>query len=497
MSKKCIALVLLAALMTAALISCGNDSGGGGQAGTEPGAAETTTTAATTAYLDTLKGYDFKGAELGIIAQSVEGEQPTVPGTELTGEKVLDALYERDKTVQDMYNVKLVYTSEKYNTVTSRSQLTADLQAAILAGDCPWLFTINSLADGINNLTLGGYLLNLNANPILQLDQPWWNQNITETMTYNDKLFCQSGPISLAYYYSPCALAYNRTLAESYGIGDLYKNVADGSWTFDKFTEIIKDRSQDLNGDGNMTTDDFYAIMSDELSAAAFYIGVGGKQDAVVNGVPTFVVGEEANVSRIEKVAKYIGDEKITLRSEGLSGFTSYAVRKTNQFKTGKSLFCAYNMNGYISQLRDMEDDYGLIPNPKWDEKQERYFTYGSAFGPVGVAIPVTTTNTEMVGVVMESLAYLSYSDVGDLMFNVTLKEKVARDENSKLMLDIIYEDIIYDWTGTYSIGGVNTLVRDVCIGKKENISSEWASIKESASAKLKEILTAYDSSKA
>lgn len=328
----------------------------------------------------------------------------------------------------------------------------------------------------------------------MQPDRPWWSRYLYENMKYNGKLLCQTGPVSLAYYYSPCALAYNRTAAANYGIGDLYPVVADGKWTFDAFANIIKERSEDLDGDGKMTTEDFWAVISDELSAAAFFIGVGGRHDEMKDGIPTFVIGDEANISRIEKVASYIGDPGITLPTETLTGFDSFAVKKTHQFKIGKALFLAYNMNGIISQLRDMEDDYGLLPNPKWDESQEQYRTYGSCFGPVGIAIPVTVTDTEPAGVILESMAYISYNKVGALMLDITLKEKIARDENSKLMLDIIYQDIIYDWTGIFSVGGAHVLVRDVCIGKKQNIASEWEKLKTTAEIKLKDILDAYGS---
>lgn len=106
-----------------------------------PESAEAATSAeseaAETDYLERFAGQDFEGGEFHIIAQSVPGEQPTVPNTELTGETVLDALFERDRTIQEKYNVALVYTHEKYNKVESRAQLHSDLTAAILANDWP------------------------------------------------------------------------------------------------------------------------------------------------------------------------------------------------------------------------------------------------------------------------------------------------------------------------------------------------------------------------
>ena len=35
--------------------------------------------------------------------------------------------------------------------------------------------------------------------------------------------------------------------------------------------------------------------------------------------------------------------------------------------------FRGYNMSGIITYLRDMKDDYGIIPMPKYDEAQKNY----------------------------------------------------------------------------------------------------------------------------
>ena len=142
-----------------------------------------------------------------------------------------------------------------------------------------------------------------------------------------------------------------------------------------------------------------------------------------------------------------------------------------------------------------MTDDYGIIPMPKLDENQDEYLTYGSPWGPIGVAVPVTLSESkmDMVGTAMEMMAYISHNNVGTQMFNITLKEKVSRDENSKAMLDIIYSDIIFDLNGIHNFANTGTTLRACAIGAKENFASSYASALTQAQDQLSKLMDQYN----
>lgn len=79
-------------------------------------------------------------------------------------------------------------------------------------------------------------------------------------LSFYGKQYITSGPISLDYYYAPCVIAFNQRLIDEHQIENPYDMVLDGKWTIDKFGEITKGVSQDLNGDGKMDKDDLYAF---------------------------------------------------------------------------------------------------------------------------------------------------------------------------------------------------------------------------------------------
>ncbi|MBQ2709102.1 MAG: carbohydrate ABC transporter substrate-binding protein [Clostridia bacterium] len=485
--KKFTLYVLLAAMLTGT-ISCGSDA----PAADTTAGDNTTAPAETTSYLDTFADKKFDGETLTIVAEHYES-QPTLPPEEQTGEVVDDALYDRDSTVSDRLGITIEYVP-----YAKRGEMRTAVQTAITAGDTIYDAIILSMADGMNKLAPEGYLLDLNSLPSISLDEAWWSQSCRENLTFNGKQYITSGPISLAYYYAPCVIAFNQRLTDEYKIPNLYELVLDGKWTLEQFGAITKNVAADLNADGNMTAaDDFFAFACDELTGQAFFIGAGGAQTAVGdNGEPVLVMDSAKHVDILDKIISVVADNSMRLLTEGvkMDGSSIAAYNKTWHFKNAATMLMGYNMSGIIQYLRDMTDDYGLIPMPKLDANQKEYFTYGSPWGPVGVAVPVTCPEerTDLVGTALEMMAYLSYTNVGPQMFNVTLKEKISRDDNSKIMLDMIYADVIFDLNGIHNFGSTGNLLRSCAIGAKENFSSQYASSLPSAEEALKKLMDQY-----
>ncbi|MBQ8508917.1 MAG: carbohydrate ABC transporter substrate-binding protein [Clostridia bacterium] len=486
MKKFLTAIILVSLLLQMA--ACGTQSGSPDTSGTD---GTTTPAPETTSYLETLSNKTFNGETLTIILQH-QTAQPNVPPEEQTGEVVDDALFNRDRTVEERLGIEIEYVA-----YDDRGKVRTDVQTAITAGDSTYDLIITSMAGGLNTLAPQGYLLDLNIVPALSLDSEWWSQSCHKNLTFNGKQYITSGPISLAYYYAPCVIAFNQRITDEYQIPDLYEMVIDGSWTLEQFGQITKNVAKDLNNDGSMTQDDFFAFACDELTGQAFIIGCGGSQTEVgEDGNPTLVMNSAKNIDILDKIISVVADDSMRLLTENvkISDMNVPAQFKTWHFKNAQTMLMGYNMSGIIAYLRDMEDDYGIIPMPKLNENQEEYLTYGSPWGPIGVAVPVTcsTERAEMVGTAMEMMAYLSYTTVGPQMFNITLKEKVSRDENSKAMMDIIYEDIIFDLNGIHNFGGSGGLLRSCAIGAKENFSSQYASLLSKAEEELQTLLDQY-----
>ena len=358
---------------------------------------------------------------------------------------------------------------------------------------------INSMADGLNTLAPGGCLRDLMTMPVLTLDSDWWSRSCHNNLEILGKQYITSGPISLDYYYAPCVIAFNQRIADENQKENLYDIVLSGKWTIDELGRQMKDVARDLNGDSEMTEDDLYGFACDDLTGQALFIGCGGTQtETDSDGIPYLTMANEKNISILDKIISVVAKDGERLLVEAVlwNKKETDAFRKTYHFKNGQAYMLGYNMSGMITYLRDMKDDYGLIPMPKYDESQSDYLTYGSPWGPCGVAVPVTVGDecAELVGTAMEMLAYISYTTVGTEMYNVTLQEKVARDEKSKETLEIIYRDVIFDLNGIHNFGETGILLRSCAIGAEENFVSKYAKKSTTAQKRLDELVKQFRS---
>lgn len=139
-----------------------------------------------------------------------------------------------------------------------------------------------------------------------------------------------------------------------------------------------------------------------------------------------------------------------------------------------------------------MTDDYGIIPTPKLDEKQENYVTYN--LGTYYMAILKTAKDPEMSAVMLEALNAESYKSVVGAYFDTALKGKYSRDEKTAEMLDLILSNAFFDFTF------VNEAATDHIVmwffsqaaNGVEGISGAYESNRVNFEEKLKTLLETY-----
>ena len=98
---------------------------------------------------------------------------------------------------------------------------------------------------------------------------------------------------------------------------------------------------------------------------------------------------------------------------------------------------------GALKNLRNMEDDFGVIPMPKYDENQKKYRT--RAIGGLYGSVPSTTKNAENISIILEALAAESYYNLMPAFCETVLKDKYSRDTDSAEMLDLILNSMYQD----------------------------------------------------
>lgn len=402
---------------------------------------------------------------------------------DMNGELVNDAVFQKNSNVEDRLNVKLKYLPNEstdwgggYQRVISQSVLAGDEAYDIVSGPSFHLPT----------LILDGCLCNLRDVPYLEFDMPWWTQNLIETTSFGDKLFLVSGDISLGMIrYIHCTY-FNKTVTDGQNLGDMYKYVFDGEWTITKLQELCAGLYSDLNGDGavSLGTDKFgYIITSTTLWRA--YIDALGINYVYINkaGVPEFNFADARAIAACELFTKLLNKDNPDIRL-GDGNETTYKI-----FTENRAAFVIGRLIDSETAYREMEDDYGILPFPNWDEAQEEYKVTicgsESTFG-----IPVNSGKTKTLGAVMEALASESYRSVTPVYYESALKVKYTRDDTVSQVIDIIKGGAVFNPTVQMSklLGRTDYFVIE-CASGGTSLVSAFAANESRLRATLKEVL--------
>ena len=435
---------------------------------------------------------DFEGADMNILTRE---DIPFVyeMGVEsANGEIINDAIYERNRNVEERLNVKI-------NVYTRPTGGEAEITRAVMAGDDLYS-AFAGYAAYIIEPVLSRSFYNLHDMQYLDFDKPWWISNLNEAMTVYDMMFFTAGDITLSMIQYEGCIFYNQTLYEEYGItDDIYELVTQGKWTIDKLAELSKYVSGDLNGDGLFDKNDLYGFsQADSVLIFAMGRAAGLKvMEKDSTGFPQIVMDNPQTYTIIDKINNLFTDESsyvVLYKKDEPGNSEQQNVQLTQRmFANDQVLF----YTGHIIDmegLRDMESDYGIVPMPKFDESQANYVTNARDSYSM-IAVPVTCANLDMTGAVIEAMASESYRTVTPAYFNIALKDKYSRDEKTADMINIIHESVAHDF-GISVIGYLSYISHTFqhCI---ENTANEFGSLyatritaAETGLAKLK---TAYE----
>ena len=414
---------------------------------------------------------NYGGSEFRIISRSETANlhwwNIDISADEENGDPINDAVYQRNKKVEEKYNITIKNIPE--NDVGSKAS------KSIKAGSDDYDLVVIGLRGGQENLTTSGYLMDLHNMPYVDLTKPWWDQKAVEQLSIHNKLFATSCDLTIRDKDAIIILMFSKTLAKNQGIEDLYQLVSSGKWTLDKMYEMVKGSARDLNGDGKMDLDDQYGFLSQYKHSKYLFNGTGeyiSKLNA--DKVPEITMYSERAAEICEKIKEMQGDKNITIHAEQASGKFSdiWDQFQVPLFAEDRALFYHAGMNR-VTLLRTMETDFGILPPPKYDEQQANYYVSVDCWCTSAVSVPITV-DKDKVGLILETLAYESRYILLPAYYDINLKTKFARDEESGAMIDIILANRLYDLQDMYGWGNVGTFFDGIAQNKGDSLSTFW-----------------------
>lgn len=384
---------------------------------------------------------------------------------ELNGEVINDAVFERNTYLQDTYKFKFI--EEKTNS-TVHDTLKKDVKSG---GSYDAAFT--GIMRG-QSLGADGFTHRMSDVPYIDLTKPWWDHRATEDLTMLGAVYQGTGDISVIDNDATWILMFNKQMREDLQLEDIYDLVREDRWTYDTFYEMLKTASRDADGNGNMDwkVDTYGLVTTGNTCYGLLY--ASGEKMAPKNeeGIPTLITSLDRMTAVVEKAGMILGDLDNVFVCDR-TGTTPEDLRHV--FEEGRGLFYGEVMQ-CVTRMRDSETDFGVIPWPKFDEGQSKFYNFVHNTAAKSLVIPVSQNRLEMAGAIVEAMAAKSMYTLTKAYYDVAFTYKYMRDEESAEMLDIILDSRSYDPAYINDFGGFAGNIYNVIYNGGANFASKWSS---------------------
>ncbi len=472
--KRLTALILALLMAGSTFVACGNNT-------EDPEETKASATTAATVEEGETELKDALPDDLNYGKQEIvfiSADQLTAE--ELTNDPVSDIIYERNKLVESRLGVeiKCVDDGEAISKIiTSINGGSADYDALV---DYCWR-TAFRFAEG--------YFADLRKTEYLDFEKPWWNQSFNDVVSYNDAQYAVTGDMTLSLYRRAYATVFNKKLFTDAGQKYLYDYVEDGTWTLDKQTAMIPLFHKDNGNQVQDTVGDIYGFVTNDFIYVDPYwasceIDIIKKNS---DGEYEWAFDTEKMYDMADKVLAlcYATDGGTYVETDDVNAETTVV----NMFSSGygaMSTLCIELLEG--AKMRQMTDEYGVVPMPKYEESQTTYYSQmHDGFQIACLPTTVTGEDLDMMSAVLEAMASTSYKLVRPVYYETTLRTKIAQDPQSSEMMDLVINNIRIDVGFVYSQAisstgrGFHQTFQDLIASKNNDTVSRFKSATKSA----------------
>ncbi len=334
----------------------------------------------------------------------------------------------------------------------------------------------------------------------LHFDAPWWDQNANENLSIAGKLYFTTGDISIMQKVVSSCILFNKDM---YGelcldtYGDLYQMVRDGKWTIDAMYEMGKLATMEIDGEPGMSFHDQWGMVGTN-SIGGMYIASGNKLITKDNNdIPQIEIGAtESSILYAEKVLQIYQDKSWFINTQKIDK----AWDEKNVWEGAMGAFgnkrCLFFGTAFsaLKKLRayDADSIYGIVPLPKASVEQDKYYTHAGVNGAYGICIPVNVPNPEFSAYMIEALACGGKNFVTPAYYEVALKSRAAKDDDSDAMLDIIFGNVVYDLGILYNFGGID-MIGQLMRDDSTAVASKLQAIEPAVQAAIDAYVEAYE----
>ena len=449
-----LALLLIASMASGTFVSCTKEEDPKKPDDTTaPTVTDTTAPEETGPTLNIAKT-DFGGASLRILGMdSSYGvgyyETNDIWAGEESSDALTSAVYDRTMAMEDKYGIAVAYTPGSGVASTIRSCVEASLDEYDLYFEnwhTQYSLSKNAVSCDFREIDT------------IDLTNPWWDQNANKDLAVANRLFYTTGEMTTLDDKCTRYLYFNKDLVETYNLDNPYTLVNENAWTLDVFEKMCLGVKDDLDGGGIDAKTDRYGFFY-EQGQVSYFMQAGGFKFATVNEDGTIqenFIGNEDAFNKMVTVATMLTNKDICQSIDDIGTLPGY----NNRWASGRGLFAngqhLFTLGGalVIAEFSEMEDEFGILPLPKYDANQTRYYHTPEPSAPM-CAIPSTKLDTGDLGMMLEAFSYEGMNILTPVFREKLLERRYTRDAESLDMLALIFESKSFDLGFCSDYGGV------------------------------------------
>ncbi len=430
---------------------------------------------------------DFEDTEVVFLYVNHDGREDELYSEKLGQGTILDSVYERNLAVENQLGVKF-----GFQDVPDDGTALSKVGTMVSAGDTSVdIFSYGSFMAVPS--CLSGYFLDLNHLYYVDTSKHYWSQDYNDVATFSeDNLqFLATSSAAISVFRLSFMTIFNRSLLEEWKLPNIYDLVDNGEWTLEKQYEITKDIYVDLDGSGSRGEKDLFGHLTGNNKNMDCYPAASNIKLIVRDESGEWIFNKdelENLITMAERVNTLIRSPGTFAHSMGDDIGSYYTIQKfaTETAVTATTQFLS--VEKYIGDLADVA--YGIAPIPKLSVEQEKYHTYvNDQVTGFGVSSAIgDEERQDVLGAVMEAVAYHSYKIVRPAYYNSSLSLRFMQDERSSDILDLMFETLAFDY-GYYHVGGMGGIkgdLRSVLPGSNPAVASRFKLWERKLSSELK-----------
>ena len=439
------------------------------------------------AWIDTVPadvrfdGYTFN---IGWSTPDPDSDECAPDLDEITGDIVGESVHQRNLLVEDKLDIKI--TSQR--VTDSWTTVLTDLKRLVLAGDTNYdAYSIGTWF--MFQASINGLLHPLEKVETLDLSNDWWEHDLNEMIALDGQThYMANGMINYLDDYGASCIYFNKVLCTDLGLEHPYEMVRNGEWTIDRFLEYVDLSSADLDGNGIWDEKDRYGLVENSGLLCRFLPSFGTQVVMFDETGEPIINQTEIFYDQLDKMTTALLDPnyKPMLLRDGPLGYD----RADTVFPEGRGLFFGEMVRNIRGFRESMEQDFGVLPYPKYSEDQPQYYSsYNTAWG-TSYGVPITNLELDRTGWILEVMCYCSMDTVYPATIEKNILTKTVRDEESSDMLRLLFDNKFYE-LGQWGTSVYGNLL-DIATSGKNNFASSMKSITKINAKEFKEVKNYY-----